>query len=62
MGYLTMNECFEKRASELGYNLRRNAHGEYINAATQKVWKWFEAGSHWPLELADPNFNMTYEG
>lgn len=62
MESLMMNEEFEKRAAELGYNLRRKDDGQYVHPATQKVWKWFEAGTHWPMELSDPNFNMSYEG
>lgn len=57
-----LQQAFELRARTLGYNLRRNEDGNYVSDATFKIWKWYESGSQWLIEVADPNFNMAYEG
>lgn len=64
---MTLQKQFEARASELGYNTRKDASGEYIYQPTGKLWRWYEAGAHSVLEYADPHFlmgefNQAYDG
>jgi len=59
-----LQQAFEKRATELGFKIRKDDEGRYIYEHTNRLWSWYEAGAHSVLELADPafGFNQSYEG